>query len=271
MDNFLELHERIWNKFRGVLCDGLNIDIDMVNAHPCILQYICRQNNIICICLDSYIANRTQLLSSLMNECKITKDEAKILFITSLNKDTEVLLINKKQKIKNTFFLAFDAEIKTIQKRLCELNPDLVKEITKKGKDNVGGRLTNQLMCKLENEILQLAMKEAKKAGIVVNVPMFDGFMCNSTSMGNITIATLIHTLNTFTNDYGIKWSHKEHNTEIAEVLDAMVIENNVHTYLGKNEVDVAQYCVNHILDKKIYICNGEVLIYNNLIWSNKD
>ena len=79
-----------------------------------------------------------------MNECKITKDEAKILFITSLNKDTEVLLINKKQKIKNTFFLAFDTEIKTIQKRLCELNPLLVKEITKKGKYNVRGRLTNQ-------------------------------------------------------------------------------------------------------------------------------
>ena len=85
----------------------------------------------------------------------------------------EVLLINKKQKIKNTFFLAFDAEIKTIQKRLCELNPLPAKEITKKGKDNVGGRLTNQLMCKIENEILQLAMQEVKKAGIIVNVPMF--------------------------------------------------------------------------------------------------
>ena len=117
VDNFLGL-QRIWNKFRGVLCDGLSIDMDMINAHPCILQYICRQNNIVCVCLDNYIANRAQLLSTLMDDCKITKDEAKIVFITSLNKDTEVLLINKKQKIKNTFFLAFDAEIKTIQKKL---------------------------------------------------------------------------------------------------------------------------------------------------------
>ena len=31
-----------------------------------------------------------------MNECKITKDED-IISITSLNKDTEVLLINKKK------------------------------------------------------------------------------------------------------------------------------------------------------------------------------
>ena len=268
-DTFLGL-QRIWNKFRGVLCDGLNIDIDMVNAHLCILQYICRQNNILCVCLDSYIANRTQLLSAVINDYKITKEEAKILFITSLNKDTEVILINKKQKIKNTFFLAFDAEIKIIQKRLCELHPALVKEITKKSKNNVGGRLTNQLMCKLENEILQLAMKEAENTGIAVNVPMFDGFMCDSASMCNIPIATLINNLNTLTNDYGIKWSHKEHNTEIAEVLEAMVLEDNIHTYLGKDEIDIAHYCVNHILEKKIYICNGEVLIYNNLIWSNK-
>ena len=196
-----------------------------------------------------------------MNNCKINKEEAKILFITSLNKDTEVLLINKKQKIKNTFFLAFDVEIKAIQRRLCELHPALVKEITKKGKDNVGGRLTNQLMCKLENEILQLAMKEAENsAGIVANVPMFDGFMCDSASMGNIPIATLINNLNTLTNDYGIKWSQKEHNTEIAEVLEAMVLEDNIHTYLGKDEVDIAHYCVKHILEKKIYICSGDVV-----------
>ena len=59
VNEFLGL-QRIWNKFRGVLCDGLNVDIDMVNAHPCRLQYICRKNTLICICLDSYIANRAQ-------------------------------------------------------------------------------------------------------------------------------------------------------------------------------------------------------------------
>ena len=113
------------------------------------------------------------------------------------------------------FFLAFDAEIKTIQKRLCELNPLLVKEITKKGKDNVGGRLTNQLMCKIENEIPQLAMQEVKKTGIIVNVPMFDGFMCDIISMGSMPIATLLTTLNTFTTDYGI--------------LNGVIIRSTIH------------------------------------------
>ena len=47
-------------------------------------------------------------------------------------------------------------------------------------------------------------------------------------------------------------------------------MEDNIHTHVSKDEVDVALYCVDHILEKKIYICNGEVLVYNNLIWSNK-
>ena len=87
-------------------------------------------------------------------------------------------------------------------------------------------------------------MQEAKKAGIIVNVPMFDGFMCDIISMMSMPIATLLTTLNTLTTDYGIKWSNKEHNTEIAEVLDAMTLGDNILTYLGSDEVDVAKYCI---------------------------
>ena len=52
-----------------------------------------------------------------------------------------------------------------------------------------------------------------------------------------------------------------------------VVLEDNIHAYLGKDEVDIVHYCVNsHILEKKIYICNimAKFLIYNNLMWSNK-
>ena len=49
-----------------------------------------------------------------------------------------------------------------------------------------------------------------------------------------------------------------------------MTLGDNILTYLGSDEVDVAKYCVQHILQKQIYICNEEVLIYNNLVWSSK-
>ena len=40
-----------------------------------------------------------------------------------------------------------------------------------------------------------------------------------------------------------------------------MKMEDNIHTYLGKDEVNVALYCINYILEKKIYIGrNGAVL-----------
>ena len=78
-------------------------------------------------------------------------------------------------------------------------------------------------MIDLENEILQLAIEEVQNKGIVVNVPMFDGFMSDSASMCTTPILTLINILNNLTKEYGVKWNNKEHNTEIAEILDAMV------------------------------------------------
>ena len=39
-------------------------DIDMVNAHPVILNYLCKKNNINCNILENYIGNRELILSS---------------------------------------------------------------------------------------------------------------------------------------------------------------------------------------------------------------
>jgi len=38
--------QRIYNQFRGCLCDGLYYDLDMVAAHHAILLYICRKKDI---------------------------------------------------------------------------------------------------------------------------------------------------------------------------------------------------------------------------------
>ena len=46
-------------------------DIDMVNAHPVILNYICKKNNIDCNILKNYIDNRELILSSFGEDRKI--------------------------------------------------------------------------------------------------------------------------------------------------------------------------------------------------------
>ena len=49
-------------------------DIDMVNCHPTILNYLCKKNNIKCNILKNYIENRELILSSFGEDRKIVKE-----------------------------------------------------------------------------------------------------------------------------------------------------------------------------------------------------
>ena len=52
------------SKIRGLLMqNGVGTDIDMSNAHPVILRYICRKHNIPCPHLEYYIQNRQECLA----------------------------------------------------------------------------------------------------------------------------------------------------------------------------------------------------------------
>ena len=56
-------------------------DINMVNAHPVILNYLCKKNNFECNILKNYIENRELILSSFGEDRKIVKE----LFLSILN------------------------------------------------------------------------------------------------------------------------------------------------------------------------------------------
>ena len=49
-------------------------DIDMVNAHPVILNYLCKKNNVDCNILKNYIENRELILSSFGEDRKLLKN-----------------------------------------------------------------------------------------------------------------------------------------------------------------------------------------------------
>jgi hypothetical protein len=59
---------------RGLICKKNTTDVDMENAHPKILSYLCKMNGINCPNLDYYIINRDKLLAGFDN-----RDEAKRL------------------------------------------------------------------------------------------------------------------------------------------------------------------------------------------------
>ena len=54
--------QSIWSVYRGLLMRDIATDIDMSNAHPTILLYICKKHNIHCSELEYYINNRDECL-----------------------------------------------------------------------------------------------------------------------------------------------------------------------------------------------------------------
>ena len=271
--------QRLWSKFRGILCDNINYDFDMINAHPTILLYLCKLHNIQCYELERYVNNRNLILSEFMIDENKTINEAKIAFISSINNSLSITKLYKSNSkvminIKNKFFLNYDKEIKLIQKSLILHYPKLYKELTNKQTENSEGRFTNLLMCKIENEILQNIIEYATKGfNLIVNVPMFDGLMIDKSSIDNIKLEEkiIIDKFNYLSSKYGIKWSVKSHNTEILEILNSFTLEDNIFSYVGTDEVDISNYILNNIINNKIYICSSELWIYNNLIWEKNN
>lgn len=82
-------------------------DIDMKNAHPQILSYLCKKHNIKRPNLDYYIANRETILAEFKN-----RDESKELFLCALNKDS------LSKAIKHKFF---NFICKEIQKQMINI------------------------------------------------------------------------------------------------------------------------------------------------------
>ena len=81
-----------------------NKDIDMINCHPVILNYLCK-NKIDCNILKSYIENRELILSSFGENRKIIKE----LFLSILNGGFKNIYSDNKQT--NNYLKLFENEI----------------------------------------------------------------------------------------------------------------------------------------------------------------
>jgi hypothetical protein len=155
--------------FRGLLMKHTT-DIDMKNAHPTILRYICRLNNIECPNLEYYINNRSEVLKA---HTDMDEDDAKTLYLKALNDD------KRKTSIRNPFFRKFDAEMKRLQKTITKLEcyKEIVESVPVERTYNWDGSAINRIMCKYENDILQVVIKFFRGFNIDISAPMFDGVM----------------------------------------------------------------------------------------------
>lgn len=213
MENFGRLcssgMQSIMREFRGFFMEGLTTDIDMKNAHPVILLYICKKHNIEHTNLEYYINHRDDILGSFD---KYSRDEAKTKFLKSINKD----LHDKNEK--HLFYRKFDNEMKNIQKSLCKIveYEYIFKTIPSDRDYNILGSKLNRVLCTYEDKILQEALKAIKDDDIEVCSLMFDGCMVYGNQYDNNDLLDKINKkCEEAFEGLNMMWDYKPHNDSI--------------------------------------------------------
>lgn len=262
----------IKREFRGILSDNIYYDFDMINCHPVILNHLCKVNKIEfksesedkltkLKALNEYCINRESRIEKLCEDDKLTRSEAKLLFIKSINTEFKVDKVNGK-KIKNKFFIQFDSDIKAIMPQLMEKCPDEYKIIKKSEKKNIKGKFMSYICRKYESIILNKVCENYE-----ADVLMYDGFMikCNKVE----DIETTITELNEITKEYGVLWSNKEHDISLLEEVENLETSTEDVEIVGKELEDVAKELFDTIYDKHLAWCSNNLWFKSSFGWIN--
>jgi hypothetical protein len=151
---------------RGLILRNCATDIDMKNAAPVILKYICQLNGIACPNLSWYVDHRDEVLTNFGSD-------GKTAFLKAVNNDQ----LNK--KISDPFFKDFDKECKRIQKEVTALQcyKHIADSVPPVRTYNWLGSAINRILCVFENLILQKVISVCNSKQIEICALIFDGLM----------------------------------------------------------------------------------------------
>jgi len=169
-------------EIRHTIASEFYVDIDMVNAHPVILEFLCFEKNITCKHLTRYNTNRDQFLAELSDD----KGQAKIVVLSMINGGRKAAneLISEPPWLNE-----FKTELKTIHNQFAK---DAEFKIHKKKRIESGidynheASYMNTLLCNFENNILQEIYKGLNSPKDCVLC--FDGIMVRDTTEFNLSI-----------------------------------------------------------------------------------
>jgi hypothetical protein len=192
--------QTISRRIRGSLSKNIYYDIDMVNCHPVILKNFCKINNINTPHLDSYMTDRDPKLKEIMDDLKVTRDQAKTIPLSILNggsgiiKPDDICTIAYDKKEEPSWISGLKKEVKKAYK--CYILTDKGKKHLKSSKDqnrwNLIGSVLNNYFCEVENQLLVCLYKFLLKKSITVGAFVFDGLMINIESMKDTSLESLI-------------------------------------------------------------------------------
>ena len=139
-------------------------DIDMVNAHPVILNFQCKKNNVDCNILKNYIENRELILSSFGEDRKSVKE----LFLSILNGGFKDIYSDSKQT--NNYLKLFEQEIIRIQ-NYSYINDKRYLDIDY----NYKGKNLSRIILDIENQILQIMINYFTSKNVNTLTLEYDG------------------------------------------------------------------------------------------------
>ena len=139
-------------------------DIDMINCHPVILNYLCKENNVDCNILKNYIENSELILSSFSENRKIIKE----LFFSTLNGGFKDIYSDNKQT--NNYLKLFEQEIVKIQNHFYT-NDKRYSDIDY----NYKGKNLSRIILDIENQILQIMINYFISKNVNILTLEYDG------------------------------------------------------------------------------------------------
>jgi len=173
--------QNLYREARNYITGDIYDDVDMVNAQPTLLRWVCKKLDIDHVHLDKYIINREEILSEISNLNGISREDAKMLVIFMMNRGFHVY---QRLKNKTQWMTDFYMEIQQIQERMHYHFPKTFDEIQKiqllqEGVSNQLGSLLSTVMMTVENYVLLTIIQIFKDEGHTVNnaVLMFDGVL----------------------------------------------------------------------------------------------
>ena len=150
------------------------VDIDMVNAHPNLLKFICDENGFPCPILTKYCENRDQFFK----DNNLTKAVGKIVFLAVMNGGTKKF--NELEDPSEELIEFKETEIRNIHDLIANKHRELYEDhkkarIAKDKKVNHKASFMNIILCDIENKILQVVNEFFGSPNNVVWC--FDGLM----------------------------------------------------------------------------------------------
>ena len=236
-------------------------DIDMKNAHPVILKYICDKHKKRCPMLTEYIQNRDEILNEFGD-----REEGKTAYLCAINDN------KSNKKIKNRSFIQFDDEMKILQKEICSL-PEyqcIKSSVPDDKKYNWNGSALNRILCMYENQILQSCISALEKRSLNIQVLMFDGLMIDGNHYSDSELLNYI--TNYVNNEFiglNMEWAYKQHSNNI-QMPDDFQIPDKIDRLYAQNDLDACELVFEKIKDDIVF-CKGTLYYKKNHIWINDE